>query len=90
MLITGSRRGCPVSSCDKYESGERARQLAKSHFWLCGMRTSDQEMLDLYEQGLSDVEIAVVIKKSRILVSRWRRKMGLPSQKQIEVSARDD
>lgn len=90
ILIVGRRRGCPVESCDKYESGKCARELSKILSGLGGARPSDEELVRLYEQGFSDKDIAVAIGKSRSLVAHWRRKLGLPCQREIEVDARED
>ena len=90
LLITGHRRGCPVEGCTKYASSKRARELSKSYDELNGSRPSDEELLKLYEQGLSDTEIAAVFGKSKTLAAHWRRKYGLPAQREIEVEARDD
>lgn len=90
LLITGHRRGCPVEGCTKYASSKRARELSKLYVSGDGSRPSDEELLKLYEQGLSDVEIATIFGKSKTLAAHWRRKYGLPAQREIEVEARDD
>jgi DNA-binding CsgD family transcriptional regulator len=90
LLITGHRRGCPVEGCTKHASSKRAQELSKHYAGLDGMRPSDEELLKLYEQGLSDTEIAAVFGKSKTLAAHWRRKYGLPAQREIEVEARDD
>lgn len=79
-----------MESCDKYASSERARKLSKYFAGLGGIRPSDEELIKLYDQGLSDTEIAAALGRSRTLVAHWRRKFGLPTQKQIEVESRDD
>lgn len=77
-LMTGQRRGCPVTDCIRY----------------VGMSQADEseigkEFSALYEQGCSDSEISRMTGRSRWVVARWREKMGLPSQREIEVSSRD-
>lgn len=90
MLITGHRRGVPVDNCSRYESTKRARALSRYFAGLGGLRPSDEELLKLYNQGATDVEVAAALGKSRILVAHWRRKLGLAAQRDIEVDARDD
>ena len=90
MLITGRRRGVPVDSCTKHESTKRARALSRYFAGLGGVKPSDEELIKLYGQGVSDVELAAALGKSRTLVAHWRRKLGLAAQRDIEVEARDD
>lgn len=90
MLITGRRRGVPVKDCNRYASNKQAKKLAAYFAGRGGLKPSDEEMLKLYNQGATDVEMAAIIGKSRILVAHWRRKLGLAAQRDIEVEARDD
>jgi DNA-binding CsgD family transcriptional regulator len=87
-LITGERRGCPVEGCTRYVPGKSVARLAKFFAGTGDLPEADRRMLELYEQGLSDKEIAASIGRSRQLVGHWRRKMGLPSQ--LELSEEED
>lgn len=79
-----------MESCDKFASSKQARQLSKYYAGQGGLEPSDEKLLELYDKGLSDTEIAVVLKRSRSLVAHWRRKFGLPAKREIEVEVCDD
>lgn len=86
ILLTGQRRGCPVDACDKRVPNKSVQALVK--FYDGGeLPEKDRLLLQLYEQGLNDSQIAELVGESRKLVCRWRLKMGLPSQKEIAEAA---
>lgn len=90
MLITNERRGCPAHSCTRYKSTERIKELGQYYAVHDGIGASDEELIGLYDRGLSDVEIAKVVGRSRTFVARWRKRLGLPSRKEVEEASRED
>jgi len=90
ILIVGESRKCSVKDCDKYVLNRSAQILSD---YLAGKRSlppTDKLMLELYERGHSDVEIGRVTGKGMLIVAHWRKKMGLPSQKEIAESCHED
>lgn len=89
-LITSERRGCPVEGCTKFAPSKLAKALHEYFAKGVPLSEGDMKILTLYEQGMSDAEIAKRISKSRKLVWHWRRKMGLPSQRQTAEECSED
>lgn len=89
MLLTGQRRGCPTEACTRRVEAEEAKCLVDCYLGKREMSERERAFLSLYEAGHTDAEIARLTGKGRMLVSHWRAKMGLPSQREIEVSSRD-
>lgn len=77
LLITGERRGCPVEDCARYVPNASVRRLVDYYSGKGKLSEQDRRLLDLYEQGLSDREIARRAERSCNLVWHWRSKMGL-------------
>lgn len=51
-------------------------------------KLSDSDFLELYKEGLMDIEIAEIMGVSNSCVNARRRKMGLPKNKQHSRSAK--
>lgn len=79
MLITSERRGCPVKDCTKYIPGKAVARLARFYAGVGELSEQDRKLLELYDQGLSDSEMARQVNRSRCLIQHWRAKIGLPS-----------
>lgn len=89
ILIVGHSRGCPVKGCTKYVATENAKRLCDYYAGVRDLPESDKELLDLYEQGFTDSEIGQLTGKGRMVIAHWRQKMGLRSQKELEMACRD-
>lgn len=90
LLITNERRGCPTEGCTRYRSAKTLKELGKYYATHGGMSASDGKLIELYDRGLSDVEIAAFLGRSRTFVARRRKRFGLPSRKEMEGSSSED
>ena len=90
MLVTHERRGCPAGDeCVRYRPSVGATTLADYYVGRAKLSDRDRMLLELYEKGCSDTQIEKATGIPRTSVSHWRARMGLPSQREIEVASRD-
>ena len=90
ILIVGHSRGCSVKNCDRYENNKIAEKLSRYYAGTGSLPDTDKALLELYEQGLSDVEIGCITGKGMMLIRHWRMKMGLLSRRDLEVAVYED
>jgi len=83
MLMTGERRGCPVVGCTRFATSRSILSLTQHYAGKTGLSERDKMMLELYEQGMIDSQIAERVGLSRGSVQHWRAKMGLSCQKDL-------
>lgn len=83
LLITKERRGCSVDDCTRYLPSSTARRLVRYYAGLEDLPEKDRKLLELYERGMNDGQIAEASGFHRKVVHHWRMKMGLPSQKEL-------
>lgn len=91
ILITSHSRGCLAGDdCDKYVQNKSGRLLSDYYSGRAVLTATDQEILRLYEKGLNDSQIGQITGKGMLVIAHWRRKMGLPSQREIEAGCHED
>jgi len=89
LLRTGERRGCPIDGCTRFKPIHTNKKFLfmpptskkfdepksrREH-----SRLNKDDMMPLYEQGMTDTQIARVTGICRKSVWIWRNKNGLPS-----------
>lgn len=91
ILITSHSRGCHAGDdCDKYVLNKEGKLLSDYYSGRAVLTATDQEILHLYEKGLNDFQIGQITGKGMLVIANWRRKMGLPSQREIEARCHED
>ena len=85
-IITETRRGCSVDNCDKFEELLCKRKPptpvvtpAKPKVEPKRRMTSDDELMPLYRQGMTDAQIAKVTGFNTSTIWLWRTRSYLPS-----------
>ena len=85
ILMTGRRRGCPAGDeCDKFLPAKDCLRFTNPLMGVVRLPIQEQQLVDLYEQGLPDGEIGKRVGLSRSAVQVWRHKRGLPSQQDLK------
>lgn len=87
LLLNGTRRGCPITCCDKYRPkthkiNDRNNGLYYPAFSVKkqGLTEEDKaKAMELYRKGYLDVEIGRLLKVPNMVVGAWRKRNGLPS-----------
>ena len=91
MLTTGKRRGCPAGDeCDKFIPSEECIKLSGVYSGVVRLPIKEPLLFDLYEQGLTDREIAIAVGTTLKVARGWRRKNGLPSQQDLKRGVMDE
>lgn len=84
ILRTGHMRGCPAGDeCTKYFSRKDSVKLANPTGAATFIAATEQDLRKMYEQGMTDTEIAEAVESVPRAITRWRRKNGLPSQQAL-------
>lgn len=99
LSVVGHSRGCPVKGCTKYKfSRKRAKkevppptvkeaEAAEVPESILKKRGRYDQRMELYQQGLTDPEIAGEMGISKGAIAHWRKALGLPSNYRREVGA---
>lgn len=91
FLITGKRRGCPAGDdCNKFLPSKDCIRYTSAAAGLVRLPVREQQLLDLYEQGETDVAIAKALNISRQVVAKWRNKNGLSPQVDLREGISDE
>jgi hypothetical protein len=87
FLATGRRRTGPVEDCDCFEERKSKRSWMQYKKKAPGPKPSNEKirhrnaaMMELYNEGLSDIAIAAELGCAPVTVRQWRWSIGLPSQ----------
>ena len=80
FLLTYQRRGCPPEQCTRYEplGQDTVRSPLQARALIRKQLVQREQMQKLYDQGLTDPDIARQIGVSGSTVCHWRHANGLP------------
>lgn len=91
MLITGHMRGCPAGDeCDKYFPRAEGMKILNPRGRPTRIAARETDVRAMYEQGMSDVQIAEAVGANRKAIQRWRKKNGLPSLTELVEEVQDE
>ena len=94
LSVVGHSRGCPVKGCTKYKfSSKRAEKEVRPpqaketevHVGITAKKGRYEQRMELYQQGLTDPEIAREMGISKGAVAHWRKAQGMPSNYRREA-----
>lgn len=83
------RRGCPPGeNCTRYKPGKHRSGALPNSLPLKHrsekIRNREEQCMELYKQGLNDHEIATEVGCSAKTIGKWRRNLGLPTQREVK------